>query len=273
MSDSDRRATSAARSAGKSVYEEAVDVVLTGIVVIIPVVITIYILNAAFELIVTALDPVIRLLDWAGATSWAYEVGFIDFLVEVGLYTNVIDFLTELIALTLLATVIVSIGLLARHRYGERVIDLFDYLIGSLPAIGTIYQSFRRMGDVLLESGVENFREVKLVEFPREGIYVIGFVTNQAPMPVEQSAEIEGMTTLFLPLAPNPVMGGFLTYIPDDRIRDIDMAVEDAVRTIVTSGIATDEDHGDDYRPLSRDELDRLRDIGPLSREETNDDD
>jgi uncharacterized membrane protein len=120
------------------------------------------------------------------------------------------------------------------------------------------------MGDVLLESGVENFREVKLVEFPRDGIYVLGFVTNHAPSPVQRSAQVEGMSTLFLPLAPNPVMGGFLTYIPDERIRDVDLSVEDAVRTIVTSGIATEEPEGD-YRHLSEEERNRIQAPGPFA--------
>lgn len=258
MADRNRRPASAARNAGRSVYEEALDVVLTGIVVIIPMVITVYVLNAAFEIIASALDPVIKLLDWAGATDWAYRIGFIDFLVQVGLYTNVVDFLTELIAVFLLVVVVVSIGLLARNRYGERLIDFFDFVLGAVPGIGTIYTSFRRMGDVLLESSVDNFREVKLVEFPRDGVYVLGFVTNHAPMPVEQSVEIDGMTTLFLPLAPNPVMGGFLTYIPDERIYDVDMTVENAVRTIVTSGIATEDPDDGEYRTLTSEERGRF---------------
>lgn len=257
MKDSDFRPARAARSAGRSFYEEFVDVVLTGIVVIIPVVVTVYVLQTAFEIIATALDPLIRVLQWAGVIDQVKFVGIVEFLVEVGIYSDVVDFLTEIVALLFLAVTIVTIGLVARHRFGERLIDFFDYAIGSVPAVGTIYQSFRRMGDVMLESSVENFRDVVLVEFPKEDVYVLGFVTNDAPLPIEQGAEVEGMTTLFLPLAPNPVMGGFLTYVPDDRIHDVDLPVEDAVRTIVTSGIATEAPDGT-YRTLSDEELAEL---------------
>lgn len=263
MSESDRRPPPSARTASRSLYEETVDVVLTGIVVIIPVVVTVYVLQKAFDIIAGLLNPVIQLLAWAGVIDWAKRIGFVDFLVRVGLYADVVDFLTELVALVFLVVTIVGVGLLARHRYGERLIDFFDFLIGSVPAVGTIYRSFRRMGDVMLESGVENFREVKLVEFPRDGVYVLGFVTNRAPLPVQQTTEIDGMTTLFLPLAPNPVMGGFLTYIPDDRIHAVDLTVEQAVRTILTSGIATDERDGE-YRPLSREELEQLDSPGTV---------
>jgi hypothetical protein len=54
------------------------------------------------------------------------------------------------------------------------------------------------------------------------------------------------MLTLFLPLAPNPVMGGHLAHIPEDRVYDVDMTVEEGIRTIVTSGVAVSEPAGDD---------------------------
>lgn len=271
MSDSERRSTSAARDAGRSVYEEAIDVVLTGIVVIIPVVVTVYILQTAFDFITSVLTPVVQVLRWAGIIDQVKFLGVVQLLVDIGIYADVGAFLTEIIALLLLLLTIVVVGVVARNHYGERLIDFFDYVVGAVPAVGTIYQSFRRMGDVVLESGVENFREVKLVEFPKNGIYVLGFVTNRAPLPIQQELDIDGMTTLFLPLAPNPVMGGFLTYIPDDRIHDVDMTVEDAVRTIVTSGIATEERDGE-YRQLSEQELDELDATGPPeTREHTED--
>jgi uncharacterized membrane protein len=270
MSDSERRSTTSARDAGRSVYEEAVDVVLTGIVVIVPIVVTVYILQTAFEFITSVLTPLVQVLEWAGIIDEVKFLGLVQFLVDIGLYQSVGAFLTELIALLLLFLTIVVVGIVARNHYGERLIDFFDYLIGAVPAVGTIYRSFRRMGDVVLESGVENFRDVKLVEFPKNGIYVLGFVTNRAPLPIQQELDVDGMTTLFLPLAPNPVMGGFLTYIPDGRIHDVDMTVEDAVRTIVTSGIATEERDGE-YRHLSDEELEELDAAGTAGTREHSD--
>jgi len=95
---------------------------------------------------------------------------------------------------------------------------------------------------------------VKLVEFPHDDVYVLGFETNRSPMPVQAAANVDGMTTLFLPLAPNPVMGGFLAHIPDERVRDLEMSVEAAVSVIITSGIATDDPEGEEFRGLSDEE-------------------
>jgi len=96
---------------------------------------------------------------------------------------------------------------------------------------------------------------VKLVEYPHEGTYTLGFETTRTPKPIRDAAGDDSMRTLFLPLAPNPVMGGFLAHIPESRIRDVDMTVEEGMRTVVTTGVAV---AGEDTDGLSREELSRL---------------
>jgi uncharacterized membrane protein len=250
-----------AKQAGKSAYRTALDIVLTGIVVILPLVVTLYILRAALGFIAGALEPVIRILEWAGLIEGVKQVGFVDFLITVGIYTDVVDFLSTLIAVLILLVLIVGIGFLARFRHGERLIDYFDHFVSTIPGVGSLYNSFRRMADSMLETGVENFQEVKLVEFPHDDVYVVGFKTSQSPGPVLTSAEETEMETLFLPLAPNPVMGGFLAHIPTDRVREVEMTVEEAVRTIITSGIAADGPD-EEFRQLEPGELDELPSAG-----------
>ena len=251
-----------ARKAGRSAYRTAVDVILTGIVVIVPLVITIYVLQAALSFIAGALRPLIQVFEWAGLIEGVKSVGVVDLLITVGIYANVVEVLTSLIAVLILAVVIVAVGLLARFHYGERLIDYFDYLIGVIPGVGQLYRSFRQMGEVMLESGVDNFQSVKLVEFPDDDVYVLGFKTAQAAPAVMAAVDDEDMVTLFLPLAPNPVMGGFLAHVPDERAMDVDMSVEDAVQTIITSGIATDQAEGSQFRDLTDDEKQGIQGLG-----------
>ena len=260
--------TETARKAGKSLYRSFVDVVLTGIVVIVPLVVTLFVLSAAFSFIADALRPFIRVLQWAGLIESVKNLGFVDFLITVGIYENVTDFLTTIVALVILLAIIVVVGLLARIRYGEQLIDYLDYVIGAIPGVGSVYRSFRRMGDAMLESSVDNFREVVLVEFPHDDVYVLGFETAQTAIPISAAAGESPMTTLFLPLAPNPVMGGFLAHVPDERVRSVDMTVDDAVRIIITSGIATEQPEGGDYRDLSDEEL---ASVGDLARGDPDD--
>ncbi|MHB9286579.1 DUF502 domain-containing protein [Halobacteriales archaeon Cl-PHB] len=250
-----------AREAGKSLYRSIIDVILTGIVVIVPLVITLFVLQAAFNFIANALRPFIQVLRWAGLIESVKSLGFVDFLITVGIYSNVVEFITTITALFILLLIIVSVGLLARVRYGEQLIDFFDALIGSIPAVGSIYGSFRRMGDAMLESSVDNFQEVVLVEYPDEDLYLLGFKTNDTPMPIVEAADESSMTTLFLPLAPNPVMGGFLAHIPDEKVRSVDMTVEDAVRIIITSGIATQSPDSGRYRALNDEERKQISEL------------
>ena len=256
-----REAKDTAQQAGKSIYRTAADVVLTGIVVIVPLVITLYILKAALDFIAGALRPFIQVLKAAGLIESVQNWGFVELLVTVGIYRNVVEFLTTVTAVFILGVIIVTTGLLARVRYGETLIDYFDRVIGAIPGVGSLYRSFRRMGDAMLESSVDNFQEVVLVEFPYDDVYVMGFKTSEAAGPLTVASGEEELTTLFLPLAPNPVMGGFLAHIPEERIMYVDMTVDEAVRTIITSGIATESPESGTFRELDDDEVEGVREI------------
>jgi uncharacterized membrane protein len=210
-------------------------------------------------------------LQWAGLIESVKQVGFVDFLITVGIYSNVVDFLTTIVALFILSVIIVSVGLLARNRYGERLIDLFDAAVSAIPGVGSLYGSFRRMGDAMLESSVDNFQEVVLVEFPYDDVYVMGFKTSEAAGPIAAASGERDVTTLFLPLAPNPIMGGFLAHVPEARIMPVEMNVDQAVQTIITSGIATDSPDAAEFRDLDDDEMGGVREI-TSSPEEAEDD-
>ena len=256
-----REAKDTAQEAGKSLSQTIADVVLTGIVVIVPLVITLYILQCVLGFIAGALRPFIQVLQAAGLIESVQEWGFVQLLITVGIYSNVVEFLTTVTAVFILGVVIVTVGLLARVRYGEQLIEYFDRVIGAIPGVGSLYGSFRRMGDAMLESSVENFQEVVLVEFPYDDVYVMGFKTSEAAGPLAAATGEHGLTTLFLPLAPNPIMGGFLAHVPDERIMYVDMTVDEAVRTIITSGIATESPDCDTFRDLDDEEVEGVREI------------
>lgn len=232
---------SAAKETGESIYVGALDALLTGIAITIPVIVTLYILKIGLDFVYNALQPVIGLLQWLGVIDWFESVHLIALLIEIGIYGVVINFLAELITLVILLGIVMVVGTVGRNHYGERIIDYVDLAIASIPGIGTVYKSFRRMGDVMLNEDAENFQDVKLVQCLEENIYVLGFKTSDSPPTVEETTDHEDMVAMFLPLAPNPVTGGFLTYVPESDVYDIDMTIEEGVRSILTSGIATGE--------------------------------
>jgi uncharacterized membrane protein len=198
---------------------------VTGLAVVVPVLVTVvvlaFVLNQLYQYLNLFSDVVVAL---------PFALGSLFIPAEV---------VVELVTPLLLVVSILVVGLVVNSsRYGERAVDYFDYLMTSVPGIGSVYESFRQMSDVMLDSDTQNFREVKLVEFPHEGAYTLGFVTTETPEPVAAPTGHDRLLTLFLPLAPNPVMGGHLVHVPADRVMDVDMTVEEGVRAVVTSGVA-----------------------------------
>ncbi|MFC7202622.1 DUF502 domain-containing protein [Haloferax namakaokahaiae] len=216
--------------------------ILTGVAILIPIVITLYVLRIAIDFVRDALNPFVDFLQWVGIIQRFERVEFISLLIDLGIYSWVIDFFGELVALIVLFAVIAVVGTVGRNQYGEKLIGVFDFVVSSIPGIGTVYKSFRRMGDVVLDEGAEEFQDVKLVQCFDENVYVLGFQTGDAPATIEHSTGHVEMVSMFLPLAPNPVTGGILTYIPKQDVYDIDMTVEEGIRSILTSGVATDSE-------------------------------
>lgn len=219
------------------------DVVMTGVAVIVPIVVTLYVLNVAVGFVVSALQPFIDLLQWAGVLRTVEQNGAIAVLIEAGVYSDVVGILTELIAVLILVGIVVLAGVIGRHEYGQRAIDYFDLAIAAIPGIGTVYKSARRMGDVMLDDeGAQNFKSIKLVECLNDDMYTLAFETSDSPPAIEEATGHDEMVSVFIPMAPNPVTGGFLTYLPADKVHDVDMTIDEGVRSILTSGIATDDD-------------------------------
>ncbi|WP_240137495.1 DUF502 domain-containing protein [Salinigranum salinum] len=259
----DPRTSSTPVEASKGVYQTALEVLLTGFTILVPVVITIYLIDMTVDLLTDALSPVIALLQWLDVIGWFARSEFGVLLVELGLYSNVVDFFTELVTVIVLLSVVVLVGTVGHNRYGEMVIDYVDLAITSIPGVGTVYGSFRRMSDAMLDNDADDFKEVKLVQCLGDDLYVIGFETGPSPTSVETATGGEEMVTMFLPMAPNPVTGGFLTHVPRSRIYDVDMSVEEGIRSILTSGVAAGEDVDGADRP-SVDDLGAVADIDTI---------
>jgi uncharacterized membrane protein len=234
-----------ARETGESLYDGLLSVVVTGIAIIVPLVVTIWVLATIIDFIAGAFAPVVAVLKWTGLVEFLRSLWLAGFFAELGIYSMVFQYVPELIAVMVLVGSIVGIGSLAHVRYGERLVVAIDAALAEIPGIGTVYKSFRRVGDAMLGSEAENFEDVKIVEYPREGSYILGFETADSPKAIGEAVGEENLVAMFLPFAPNPVMGGYLAHIPEDRVYDVDMTVEEGIRTIITSGIASGEEDDD----------------------------
>lgn len=226
---------------GRSALRILENVVLTGFAIVLPLFLTLYIIWFVISWIGQILRPTVSVLEAAGVIGFFERYELILFLIETGIYNDVIHFLSEIIAILLFFLLLIVVGSVARYRYGEILVSAFDYLIASVPGIGTVYQTLRRVGNIVAGDNVSEFEAVKLVELLSEETYLIGFQTGTSPDPIADSIDTEELITLFVPMAPNPVTGGFLVYVPRDRVFDVDLSVDEAVTAILTSGLASEE--------------------------------
>lgn len=150
----------------------------------------------------------------------------------------------SLIAIAMAALAITLVGILARYYIGKRLIDFADRLMLRVPVLNKIYGTIKQV-DEAFTSKKSSFQTVVLVEYPREGIYSVGFVTS------EQADEVYDKTNkrcvcVFIPTTPIPT-GGFLIIVPEDKFIKLDMSVADGFKYIISVGALSQE-----RLPLSR---------------------
>lgn len=201
---------------------------LTGIAVVIPLAVSAWVMVALFNFIGGMLSPI------SGTLS------------ESGVESGTVVIIIQVLSVVFIAIAVLIIGTIAQRQVGENIIKTIDEYVTRIPGIGSVYQTTRQMSDLVLDPSEDGaqFREVKLVEFPVENTYTLAFLTSESPPESIETAadslignDSVAYQTVFLPMAPNPVMGGHLTHVPVSRIEDVDMTVEQAVQYVLTTGI------------------------------------
>ena len=140
----------------------------------------------------------------------------------------------SLAALLLAAAMISIVGLLARYYFGQKVIEWVDTTLMSIPLLNKIYSATKQVNDAFSATNKTAFRTVVLVEFPRAGVFSIGFITGD---PQEQVRVKTGqkLACVFVPLTPNPT-SGFLLMVPEEALIKLDMSVPDAIKYVISLG-------------------------------------
>ncbi|HTL16753.1 MAG TPA: DUF502 domain-containing protein [Patescibacteria group bacterium] len=140
----------------------------------------------------------------------------------------------SLTALVLAVALIGLVGLLARNYFGKRIIQWVDSALLRIPLLNKIYGATKQVNDAFSSSNKTAFRTVVLVEFPKAGVYSIGFITSE-PEP-EIQAKLEGkIVCVFVPATPNPT-SGFLLMVPEEKVTKLEMSVPDGIKYIISLG-------------------------------------
>jgi len=139
----------------------------------------------------------------------------------------------------LLACLILLIGIFASNFLGRKLGQLGERILEKIPFVRIIYKFVKQLVDTLFAQGKAQFKGVVFVEYPRRGIYSIGFLTGDSRGEV-RTITGEKMVNVFIPTTPNPTSGFFLIF-PEKDVKILDMTVEEGLKMIISAGMITPE--------------------------------
>jgi uncharacterized membrane protein len=134
---------------------------------------------------------------------------------------------------------ILLIGLVTTSYIGDRVVSFGERLVGKIPLVRSIYQAIKSIADSLFTDRTKSFKRVVLVEYPRLGIYSIGFVTGVPNNEIQQ--KLGPCLGVYFPHALTPTTGTYM-IVPTDAIIDINISVEEAFTLIISTGVVNPRD-------------------------------
>jgi uncharacterized membrane protein len=216
---------------------------IAGLLVVIPLATTIWLITVVTRFVVSFLTSVPKQFNPFNTLNplWQELIN-----LSVGL-------LVPLLAILL-------IGLMARNIVGRWLLDFGEGTLARIPLAGAIYKTLKQILETVLRDNNTRFRRVVLVEYPREGLFALGFVTGVLGAAM-QGGFSQPMLSVFIPTAPNPTTGWYCV-VPETAVRDLDMTVEDAFRTIISAGIVSPDDR---EPPASRSFASLLAQLRPSS--------
>jgi uncharacterized membrane protein len=186
--------------------------IFAGILILLPLGVTFFILKFVFNTLDNILDPLVP-------------------DINISLFHRV--FHLPGVGIVSFFLLLYLIGLITTNVLGRKLISWGDRLFTTIPVVKNIYTSSKQLTDAFSASRKGSFRQAVFVEFPQEGNYVLGFVTNELT-----DIERQKKVTVFVPTAFVPPQG-FLLFLPKEKILPSQLTVEEAIKAIMSVGIVT----------------------------------
>jgi len=188
---------------------------LTGLLVILPIFITVYVVL----FFVRAMDVILKYVP----AKYLPETYLNIYIPGLGL---------------VLAVIFISIvGLLTRNIAGKRVVRFWENMVDRIPFVRIIYSGVKQLLEAFFMQKTDAFKRVALLEYPRLGTYVIVFITGESRGEVQNRLD-GNMINVFIPTTPNPT-SGFYVLVSEDQLIMLSMNVEDAFKLLISGGVFT----------------------------------
>lgn len=209
--------------------------ILTGLLVWLPLVITIWVLKS----VIGTLDDV-----------FAWFIVVAQTVLPVSIHPVLADLQrVPGLSVIILVTALWLTGVAVTNMVGQWLLNQSNRMFSHIPIVKSIYNSVRQVSDTLFSSSGQAFRQAVLVQYPRAGSYTIAFVTGKPSGEVAHHLP-DDMLTLYVPTTPNPT-SGFMLMVPRADVVELHMSVDEALKYIISMGVVAPPPsaHGDGLPP------------------------
>lgn len=129
------------------------------------------------------------------------------------------------------------VGWVAKGLIGRSLIAYAETLVNRMPVVRSIYSGVKQIAETVFAQSERSFEKACLIQYPRKGIWAIGFISTTTKGEILEKADYTGdMVSIFVPTTPNPT-SGFLLFFPKEDVVELDMSIEDAAKLVISAGL------------------------------------
>ncbi|MBX3746773.1 MAG: DUF502 domain-containing protein [Verrucomicrobiae bacterium] len=198
-----------------------------GVAIVLPVAVSLVIFEWLLGAVSNAASTLLFFLPWVLDREFIYVNG----------RSGQMFWHWKVAATVLLVALVWLTGHLGRDFLGRKAIAAVDAILLRVPVLNTIHGVVKQVNDAFRSTHGRSFKQVVLVEFPRKGVYSLGFVTGADQQEVQHRTQ-EKVLSVFVPTTPNPT-SGYLVMVPENQVRVLDMTVTDGIKYIISLGSVT----------------------------------
>jgi uncharacterized membrane protein len=201
----------------------------TGLLIVLPGVITLAVVKWFFGTVSSFTDALLFFLPYSLAPKEVFKNGM----------DGPMFWYWSVFALLVGVAIVSVVGGMTRYYIGKRLIAWADSVMLRVPVLNKIYGTIKQVDEAFTSGKKSSFKTVVLVEYPREGIYSVGFITSDQENPIHRATN-EKIVCVFIPTTPIPT-GGFLILVPVEKVTNLDISVADGFKYIISLGAISQE--------------------------------
>ena len=197
-----------------SITQKIKKIFIAGILALLPIVVTVYLLYFLYNLVVSKASPIVKKI------AHQYNYDFSEYIFQIGTFI-------------LILLIIFIIGIFTRMYLGKLFIKMLDNIMTHIPIARSIYNATKQVIDSFGNTSGSSFSKVVFVEFPRRDMWMIAFLVRDSLPVMQEASTKEESVNVFIPTAPNPT-SGFIAVVPKKDIREIDITVEEGIKFVLS---------------------------------------